>query len=165
MKTTYIVLWKLQNQNIESSGHNASSALLCHRDVWERSIYRAISCESSTNYESVHTWSANTTVSPSSSPPGTFRYAYTAISRKVVRKNVHATIPKGHYMWYDQCTVPDTVAVESSIVAFFSICKHSSMASSLVPFFQISLKNIELKTTYNTFWDCRMHFFRRPFSK
>ena len=34
-----------------------------------------------------------------------------------------------------------------------------------VPFFQISLKNSELKTTYNTFRDCRRHFFREPFSK
>ena len=42
---------------------------------------------------------------------------YTAISRKVVGKNVHATIPKGN-MGYDQYTVPDTVAVESSFVAF-----------------------------------------------
>ena len=42
---------------------------------------------------------------------------YTAISRKVVGKNVHATIPKGN-MGYDQYTVPDTVAVELSFVAF-----------------------------------------------
>ena len=35
----------------------------------------------------------------------------------------------------------------------------------LVPFFQISLKNFELKTTHSTFRDCRMHFFRQPFSK
>ena len=41
---------------------------------------------------------------------------YTAISRRVVRKNMHATIPKGN-MGYDQYAVPDTVAVESSIVA------------------------------------------------
>ena len=41
----------------------------------------------------------------------------TAISRKVVGKNVHATIPKGN-MGYDQYTVPDTVAVEPTFVAF-----------------------------------------------
>ena len=40
-----------------------------------------------------------------------------AISRKVVGKNVHATIPKGN-MGYDQYTVPDTVAVEPTFVAF-----------------------------------------------
>ena len=42
---------------------------------------------------------------------------HTAISRKVVGRNVHATIPKGN-MAYDQYAVLDTVAVESSIVAF-----------------------------------------------
>ena len=43
---------------------------------------------------------------------------YTAISRKVVGKDVHATIPKGN-MGYDQYTVRDTVAVEPTFVAFF----------------------------------------------
>ena len=42
---------------------------------------------------------------------------YTAISRKVVGKNEHATIPKGN-MGYVQYTVPDTVAVEPTFVAF-----------------------------------------------
>ena len=42
---------------------------------------------------------------------------YTAILRKVVRKNVCATIPKGN-MGHDQYTVPDTVAVELTFVAF-----------------------------------------------
>ena len=52
---------------------------------------------------------------------------YTAISRKVVRKNVHMTDPKCN-MGYDQYTVPDTVAVKP--VAFsFSNRKFSSMAS------------------------------------
>ena len=36
---------------------------------------------------------------------------------KGCRKNVHATIPKGN-MGYEQYTVPDTVAVESTFVAF-----------------------------------------------
>ena len=35
----------------------------------------------------------------------------------------------------------------------------------LAPFFQICLKNSEFKTTHNTFRDCRVHFFRQPFSK
>ena len=40
MKTSeLIVLWKVQNRNIESSGHNAYSAPLNRRDVRERSIY------------------------------------------------------------------------------------------------------------------------------
>ena len=42
---------------------------------------------------------------------------YTAISRKVVGKTVHATIPKGN-MGYDQFTFPDTVAVEPTFIAF-----------------------------------------------
>ena len=41
---------------------------------------------------------------------------YTAISRKVVRKNVHATILKGN-MGYEKYTVHDTV-LESTFVAF-----------------------------------------------
>ena len=43
---------------------------------------------------------------------------YTAISRKVGGENKHATIPKGN-MGCDQYTVPDSVAVEPSFVAFF----------------------------------------------
>ena len=42
---------------------------------------------------------------------------HTAICIKVVGKTVHATIPKGN-MGYDQYTVPDTVAVEPTFVAF-----------------------------------------------
>ena len=41
----------------------------------------------------------------------------TAISRKAVGIYVHATIPKDN-MGSDQYTVPDTVAVEPSFVAF-----------------------------------------------
>ena len=41
-----------------------------------------------------------------------------AISRKIVGESVHATTPKGN-MGYDQYTVPDTVAVESTFVALF----------------------------------------------
>ena len=43
---------------------------------------------------------------------------YTAISRKDVGQNVHATILKGN-MGYGQYTVPDTVAVKPTFVAFF----------------------------------------------
>ena len=56
-----------------------------------------------------------------SPPKGYKRYTlfvvFTAISRKVVGKNVHATIRKGN-MGYVQYTVPDTVAVERTFVAF-----------------------------------------------
>ena len=47
-----------------------------------------------------------------------YLFLYTAISRKVVGRNVHATIPIGN-MEYDQHNVPDTVAVEPTFVAFF----------------------------------------------
>ena len=46
-----------------------------------------------------------------------YQLMYTAISRKVVGKTVHATIPKGN-MGYDQYTFPDTVAVEPTFIAF-----------------------------------------------
>ena len=89
---------------------------------------------------------------------------YTAISRKVVGKNVRTTTPKGN-MGYDQYTVPDNVAVESYLLLLsFSTRKHTSIFSHAIPF-QITLKNKELKTTHNTFRDCRVHFFRQPFSK
>ena len=42
---------------------------------------------------------------------------YTAISRKVVGKNVHATIPKGN-MGYDQYTVPDDCSCRSYFCCF-----------------------------------------------
>ena len=48
---------------------------------------------------------------------GFFSQVYTAISRKVVEKYVHATIPRGS-LGYVQYTVPDTVAVEPTFVAF-----------------------------------------------
>ena len=85
------------------------------------------------------------------------RLTFTAISRKVVGKNVPATIPKGN-MGYDQYAVPDTVAVESSIVAFLYLALSNTCPWPLVSFFQISLKNSELKTTHNTFRDCRVRF-------
>ena len=64
---------------------------------------------------------------------------------------MNATIPKGN-MGCDQYTVSDTVAV-------------NIRPWPLVPFFQISLKNSELKTIHNAFRDCRVHFFLQPFSK
>jgi len=45
-------------------------------------------------------------------------YLHTAISRKVVGKNVHATIPTIPKGSKDQHALPVTVAVESSIAAF-----------------------------------------------
>ena len=55
-----------------------------------------------------------------------------------------------------QYAVPDTVAVESSMS--LSLTLSNKCPWPLVPFFQISLKNSELKTTHNTFRDCGVHF-------
>ena len=74
---------------------------------------------------------------------------------KGCRKNVPTTIPKSN-MGYDQYAVPDTVAVESSMS--LSLTLSNTCPWPLVAFFQISLKNSELKTTHNTFRDYGMHF-------
>ena len=51
---------------------------------------------------------------------------YTAIPRKVVRENAYATTPKGN-MGHAQYTVPDTIAVGPTFVAFsFSTCTRTS---------------------------------------
>ena len=88
---------------------------------------------------------------------------FTAVSRKVVGRNAHATIPKGD-MGYDQYTVRNDWSCRTYFCCFplilANICPWPP-----VPFFQISLKNSALKTTRNTFRDCRVHFFRQPLSK
>ena len=88
---------------------------------------------------------------------------YTSISRKVVGKNVHATTPKGN-MGYDQYTVPNDCGCRTYFCCFPLILANIG-PGPLVPFFQISLENRADKTTHNTFRDCRVHFFRQPFSK
>ena len=81
---------------------------------------------------------------------------------KDCRKNVHPKVPKGN-MGYVQYTFPDAVAVKPTFAAFL---QHSQTRPwPLLPFFQISLKNSELKTTQNIFRGCRVHFIRQPFSK
>ena len=88
---------------------------------------------------------------------------YTAISRKVVGKNVHTTTPKGN-MGYDQYTVPHDCSCRTYFCCF-PLALANICSWPLVPFFQISLENRADKTTHNTFRDCRVHFFRQPFSK
>ena len=83
---------------------------------------------------------------------------YTAISRKVVGKNVQATIPKG-IMEYDQYTVPDDCSCRTYFCCFpLALATH--FQGLMCQFFQISLKKRELKTTHNAFQDCRVHFSR-----
>ena len=52
-----------------------------------------------------------------------------------------------------------------NFVYCFPLARANIHPRPLVPLFQISLKNSELKTTHNTFRGCRMHFFRQLFSK
>ena len=90
---------------------------------------------------------------------------YTAISRKVVGKNVHATIAKGN-MGYDQYTLPDTSCSCRTYFYCFPLALTDIRPWPLMQLFQISLKNLsEHKTTQNTLRDGRVHFFRQPFSK
>ena len=63
---------------------------------------------------------------------------HTAISRKVVGKDLHATIPKGN-MRYDQYSVPDFVAVEPTFVVFLYHSQtyvHSLACHSILTFFE-----------------------------
>ena len=64
-------------------------------------------------------------------------------------KNVHATIPKGN-MGYDGYTVPDTVAVEPTFIAFLYHSQTYVQGLSCHSFF-FFLKNSEPKTIHNTF--------------
>ena len=91
---------------------------------------------------------------------------FTAISRKVVGKNVQVTVPKSS-MGYDQYTVPDNCSnCFRTYCWFFPLALANILCPwPLVPFLQISLKNSELKATHNTFQDCRVHFFQLSFSK
>ena len=57
-----------------------------------------------------------------------------------------------------------TVAVEPTFVPFRKRSQTHFHGLSC-QFFQISLKNSELKTTHNAFQDCRVYFFRQPFWK
>ena len=57
-----------------------------------------------------------------------------------------------------------TVAVKPTFAAFLcSTRKHMFVASRAI-LSNVS-KNNALKTTHNAFRDCRVHFFRQPFSK
>ena len=58
---------------------------------------------------------------------------------------MHATIPKGN-MGYDQFTVPDTVAVQPTLICYLPLALANIRPWPLA-FSQISLKNSELKTT------------------
>ena len=78
-----------------------------------------------------------------------------AIQRKVVRKNVHTTIPKNNMEY-------DTVAVEPTFFCLpLALAKIPSLP--IKPFFQISLKKNVLKTIHNKFWWLPRSLFPRTF--
>ena len=87
----------------------------------------------------------------------------TAISRKVVGKNVHATISKGN-MGYDQYTVPDDCSCRTYFCCF-PLALANTFPWPFVPILSNFFSKRELKTTHNAFKDCRVHFSRQPFSK
>ena len=93
-------------------------------------------------------------------PLHSFIYSY---FEKGCRTNVHATIPKGN-MGYGQCIVPNACSCPTYFCCF-PLALANICPWPLVPIFQISLENRGDKTTHNTFRDCRVHFFRQPFSK
>ena len=61
-----------------------------------------------------------------------FTIPYTVISRKVVAKNVHATIPKGN-MGYDQYTVPTDCSCQTYFCCFpLAIANTTSQTSRAI---------------------------------
>ena len=67
-------------------------------------------------------------------------------------------------MGYDQYKVPNDCSC-GTYFCCFPLALANICPWPLVQFFQISLENRGDKTTHNTFRDCRVHFFRQPFSK
>ena len=63
---------------------------------------------------------------------------YTAISRKVVGKNVHATIPKGN-MGHDRYTVPDDCSCRTYFCCF-PLALPNTFSWPFVPILSIPLK-------------------------
>ena len=92
-------------------------------------------------------------------PPASLGCKSYSYFEKGCRKNVHASIPKDN-MGYDQYIVLDDCSCRT-YCCFFPLALANICPWPSVPFFQISLKNRALKTTHNTFRDCRVHFFRQ----
>ena len=88
---------------------------------------------------------------------------YTAISREVVGKNVHATIPKGN-MGYHQYTVPDDCSCRTYCCCFL-LAQANTFLWPFVPILSNFFEKKKLKTAHNAIQDCRMHFSQQLFSK
>jgi len=79
------------------------------------------------------------------------------------RKNCARDNPKGN-MGYDQYTCSWHCSSRTYFCCF-PLALANKRPWPFLPFFEISLKNSELKTTHNNFRDCRVHLYRQPFSK
>ena len=80
-------------------------------------------------------------------------------------RKMHSTIPKGN-MGYNQYKVPDDWSCRTYFCCF-PLALANTSAWPFVPILSNFLlkKKREPKTTHNAFQDCRVHFFRQPFSK
>ena len=90
-------------------------------------------------------------------------FIYSYFEKGCRKKCARATIPEG---WDMINTLFLTLQVSNLLLMLsFSIRKHTSMASRDRAILSNFLKNVKLKTTQNTFRDCRVLFFPQPFSK
>ena len=76
---------------------------------------------------------------------------------------IFAILPQKHQIRIrsderDQCTFPDAICSCRIYFSCFPLALASIRPRPLVQFFEISLKNSDLKTTHNTLRDCRVHF-------
>ena len=94
---------------------------------------------------------------------GERRLGHTAISRKVVGKNMHATIPKGN-MGYDQYNVPNDCSYRTYFCCF-PLALANICPWPLVPFFQFSLEKRAGKNHPQYLSGLSRALFRQPFSK
>ena len=83
---------------------------------------------------------------------------YSYFEKRLSKKNVHATIPKGN-MGYDQYTVLDTVAVEVTFAAFLRTCKWPLVSAVLCHSFKFLRRTMNPKPPIISFGPCRVHFF------
>ena len=81
---------------------------------------------------------------------------------KVSLRYIYSYFEKG--MGYDQYTCSWHCSCRTYLCCF-PLALANIRPWPLLSFFEISLKNSELKHTHNTFRDCRVHFFRQPFLK
>ena len=106
----------------------------------------------------------NCTNCPTLTALSTFAFnSYTAISRKVVGKK--CTRQSRKVLWDMINTLFLTLCSCRTYFCCFALALGNIVHGLSRHSFKISMKNSYLKTTQHTFRDCRVHFFRQPFSK